>query len=206
MLRHANIWYLSLMYFCYGYVLWLFLNWLPTYFAEVRHFNLPKAGVYAMIPALAAAGTNALGGWLSDRLHERTGNLRYSRRVVAITGFVTSVVFLPLCVMADSPNMAVLAMALAFGGLELTTGVSWAVPLEVGRDQSGTVSGIMNTFGNVSAAISPLVVAGLINHFDSWTPAFVLGSVLCFVAAILWFKIDPTKPVIEEHLEVSHAH
>jgi MFS family permease len=125
---------------------------------------------------------------------------------VAITGFVTSVVFLPLCVMADSPNMAVLAMALAFGGLELTTGVSWAVPLDVGRDQSGTVSGIMNTFGNVSAAISPLVVAGLINHFDSWTPAFVLGSVLCFVAAILWFKIDPTKPVIEEHLEVSHAH
>ncbi|HEX5000329.1 MAG TPA: MFS transporter, partial [Terriglobia bacterium] len=106
--------------------------------------------------------------------------------------------FSPLCVLADSPNTAVLAMALAFGGLELTTGVSWAVPLDIGRDQSGTVSGIMNTFGNVGGALSPLIVARLITTFDSWTPAFVLGSVLCLAAAILWFKIDPTKSAIEE--------
>ena len=32
------------MYFCYGYVLWIFLSWLPTYFAEVRGFGLGEIG------------------------------------------------------------------------------------------------------------------------------------------------------------------
>jgi MFS family permease len=197
LLTQPNMWYVCIMYFCYGYVLWLFLNWLPTYFAEVHHFNLVQSGVYTMIPLLSGTLTNGLGGWLSDGIHRRTGNLRYSRRVVAISGFGIAVVFVPLCVLAPNPNIAVAAMSLAFGGLELTTGVSWAVPLDIGRDQSGTVSGVMNMFGNWGGAVSPLLVGWLVKWF-SWTPAFVLGSFLCLVAALLWFKIDPTKLVVVE--------
>jgi hypothetical protein len=60
---------------------------------------------------------------------------------------------------------------------------------------------------SVLLALSPLIVAGLIKQFDSWTPVFVLGSVLCLAAVLLWFKIDPTKSAIKEHTpEVFHAH
>lgn len=198
LLGRPNMWYVCIMYFCYGYVLWIFLSWLPTYFAEVRGFGLVKSGIYTMIPLLAGTLTNSLGGWLSDRLYVRTGNLRYSRRLVAISGFATAVVFVTLGVMAPNPTVAVLAMSLAVGGLELTTGVSWAVPLDIGQDHSGTVSGVMNMFGNWGGAISPLLVAWLVQRFDSWTPPFVLASFLCLVAALLWFKIDPTISVVDE--------
>src|SRR5262249_39128665 len=35
LLKSTNMWSLCLMYFCYGYVLVIFLSWLPTYFSEV---------------------------------------------------------------------------------------------------------------------------------------------------------------------------
>ena len=185
------------MYFCYGYVLWLFLNWLPTYFSEVRGFSLVKSGVYAGIPLLAGTATNALGGWWSDRIYVRTGNLRFSRQLVSLIGFSVAVVVVTLGILAKSPVMAILFMAIAVAGLELTTGVSWALPLDIGQDHAGTVSGLMNMFGNMGGALSPIVFALLLETFHSWTPPFVLASLLCLVGGLLWFKIDPGLLVVK---------
>jgi len=195
LLRSPNTWYLCWMYFCYGYVLRIFLNWLPLYFTEVRHFGLLKASIYAGAPLLAGTVTNTLGGWLSDRLYVRTGRLRWSRAVVSLVGFAVAFVFVALGILASNATVAVLFMSIAVGGLELTTGVSWAVPLDIGRDHSGKVSGLMNTFGNVAGALSSLAFAGLIGLTGSWTPGFLVGSALCLVAGLLWFKIDPTRSV-----------
>jgi MFS transporter, ACS family, glucarate transporter len=195
LLGSANTWCLCVMYFCYGYVLWIFLNWLPTYFTEVRHFSLLKASFYAGAPLLAGTITNTLGGWLSDHLYKRTGNLRSSRRIIAVAGFGIAVAFVALGILAASPTTAIVFMSIAVAGLELTTGVSWAVPLDIGRDHAGKVSGLMNTFGNVGGALSPIVFAWMLQAFESWTPGFLLGSALCLVAALLWLKIDPTRPV-----------
>ena len=54
---------LSLMYFCYGWVFWMYLQWLPTYLAEVRHFTQIKMGLAASLPLIAATD------------HERGGRL-----------------------------------------------------------------------------------------------------------------------------------
>jgi sugar phosphate permease len=195
LLSDSNMWCLCTMYFCYGYVLWIFLSWLPTYFAEVRGFGLVKSGVSTAIPLLAGTVTNSLGGWLSDRLYVRTQNLRFARRVVAVTGFAVAMVFVTFGVLAHDPKMAILSMSLAVAGLEFTTGVCWAIPLDVAQDHSGTVSGLMNMFGNIGGAISPILVALAVERFHSWTPPFVLASFLCLVAGLLWFKIDPNRSV-----------
>ena len=198
LLKSTNLWSLCLMYFCYGYVLVIFLSWLPTYFSEVRGMGLVKSSVFTAIPLLAGAATNSLGGWLSDRLLRRTQNLVYSRRVVAHTGFGIAIVFMVLGVRAESPIAAVASMALAVAGLELTTGISWSIPLDIGRDYSGTISSVMNMFGNAGSTASPIVVGFLLERYRSWTPPFVLASILCFVAWLLWFKIDPTISVVDE--------
>jgi len=201
LLTSPNVWYVCAMYFCYGYVLWIFLSWLPSYFSEVRGFSLVKSGIFTSIPLLAGTITNSLGGWLSDRLFVRTGNLSYSRRLVAVSGFAVAVVFVALGVLANNPYLAIVAMSLGVAGLELTTGVSWAIPLDIGRDNCGTVSGVMNMFGNLGGALSPILFALLLKSFNSWTPPFILASFLCLVAGLLWFKIDPTLSVEEEMTE-----
>ena len=56
------------MYFCYGWVLWLYLYWIPTYLVEIRSFTHIEMGLAASLPLLAATLTNIVGGTLSDRL------------------------------------------------------------------------------------------------------------------------------------------
>ena len=204
LLRSPNLWFVCIMYFCYGYVLWMFLNWLPTYFSEVRGFSLMRSGIYAGIPLLAGTVTNALGGWLSDRLYLRTHNLCFSRRLISVSGFGVAVAFVALGVMASSPGLAVLWMSIAVAGLELTTGVSWAIPLDIAPDHAGTVSGVMNMFGNLGGALSPIVFALLLGRFNSWTPPFLLASGLCLVAGLAWLKINTDVTVAETYLEESN--
>jgi sugar phosphate permease len=195
LLGDRNAWYLCAMYFCYGYVLRIFLYWLPTYFTEVRGFGLLKASVFSGLPLIAGTVTNTLGGWWSDRLYERTGRLRHSRRLVSMIGFGVAFVFVTLGVVAADPVVAIALISVGVGGLELTTGVSWAVPLDIGHDHAGKVSGLMNTFGNVGGALSSIVFGFMVQRLGSWTGGFLVGSALCLAACLLWLKIDPSRPV-----------
>src|SRR6185312_3419589 len=85
--RSRDLLFLSLMYFCYGWVFWMYLQWLPTYLSEVRHFAQLKMGLGASLPLLAGTATNIAGGWVSDRLARAWGDLRRGRTLVAAAGF-----------------------------------------------------------------------------------------------------------------------
>ena len=89
-LRSRDLLFLSLMYFCYGWVFWMYLQWLPTYLSEVRHFTQMKMGMAASLPLVAATIMNVAGGWLSDRLARLWGDLRRGRAVVAVAGFTVA--------------------------------------------------------------------------------------------------------------------
>ena len=83
-MRSRDLLFLSLMYFCYGWVFWMYLQWLPTYLSEVRHFAQIKMGLAASVPLIAATVMNMVGGWLSDKLARVWGDLRRGRVVVAV--------------------------------------------------------------------------------------------------------------------------
>src|ERR1035437_2725882 len=50
-----------------------------------------------------------------------------------------------------------LGAAAAMFFLECTIGPSWAVPMDIGGEVSGTVSGMINMAGNIGGALSPIV-------------------------------------------------
>jgi len=87
-LGSPSLWTLSLMYFCYGYAIDVYLDWFPKYLNEHRGFNLTQMGFYASLPLLAGAAGDLLGGTLSDRFAKRFGNLKMARRLVALAGFL----------------------------------------------------------------------------------------------------------------------
>src|SRR5437667_6949571 len=46
---------ITLSYFCFGYVAWIFFSWFYIYLAQVRGLNLKASAFYAMLPLLAIA-------------------------------------------------------------------------------------------------------------------------------------------------------
>ena len=196
-LRSRDLMFLSLMYFCYGWVFWMYLQWLPTYLTEVRHFAQIKMGLAASVPLVAATAMNMAGGWLSDRLTRIWGDLRRGRVVVAAAGFTMAGVAIIPGVLADGAGAGLACLTLAMAGLELTVPVAWALCLDIAGDYSGSVTGVMNTLGNIGGAISAVTVGYLATMFG-WTVPFVVASVFCGVAALLALRIDPTRSAVAE--------
>ncbi len=196
-LSSSTLWYLSLMYFCYGYCLSVYLDWFPKYLNSHRHFDLKQMGFYASLPLLAGTFGDLLGGVSSDFWLKRTGNLKMARRGVAVTGFLIAAAgIIPATLTTDSV-LSVYFSCIAFFGLELTVGVSWALPLDIGGDFAGSASAVMNTCGNIGGAISPLLLAYLVRGYG-WNIPFLVAAALCLVAAALFCKIDAGKQIFAE--------
>jgi MFS family permease len=193
-LRSRDLWYLSVVYFCYGWVIWLYLAWFPTYLREARHFSALKSGL-ASIPLLAATITNVAGGLLSDKLAAKFRDLRRGRLTVSICGFTVAALGLLPGVLANSPVTALACLTIALGGLELTVAVSWAICLDIGGDYSGSVSSVMNTLGNLGGAISAVMV-GYLATLLGWTSPFLLASFLCLLSALIVSRIDPRRSAV----------
>jgi MFS family permease len=190
-LTSSDVWFLSVVYFCYGWVLWLYLAWLPTYLREARHFTGMRAGL-AGIPLLAATVANVAGGLLSDRLTTKWNDVRRGRLTVAIAGYaVGGLALLPGVIASDSVT-AIVALTIALAGLEMTVPVCWAMSIDLGGEFSGSVCSVMNTCGNLGGALSAVIVGYLATKFG-WTSPFLFGSGLCIFAALLAGRIDPRR-------------
>src|SRR5262249_53467324 len=74
--------------FCYGWTLWLFLSWIPSFFFGNYHLNLQSSAIFSSGVLFAGVIGDTLGGVLSDRLLRKTGNLVMSRAYVIVAGFL----------------------------------------------------------------------------------------------------------------------
>ncbi|MDB5456728.1 MAG: putative permease [Caulobacter sp.] len=201
LLRSRQLWLLSAMYACYAYVMAIFLTWFPKYLMDARGFSIKEMGLYASLPLAAAVIGDVCGGGASDHLFKATGKINLSRRLVAITGFLLAAVAIPPAVLVGSPMLGVAFFCLALFGLELTVGISWAVTLDIGGEYAGSVSAIMNTFGNIAGASAAALTGYLITLYG-WDAAFLVLAGLCFLAALLFIRIDASKPI---HLAAAPA-
>jgi len=196
-LSSPSVWTLSLMYFCYGYSIDIYLDWFPKYLNDHRGFDLKQMGFYASLPLLAGAAGDLLGGSISDRCAQIFGNLKAARRGVALAGFVLAALFVLPATYTTSSTASVYYSCVAVLGLELTVGVSWAIPLDIGGDYAGSVASVMNTFGNLGSAVSPILLAYFV-RMHGWSLPFLVCAGFCMAGAALSLGINAEKKIVGE--------
>jgi sugar phosphate permease len=198
LLKHPNMWAVMCSYFTYAYSAWIFLSWLPSYLVDYRGFTLRKMGYFASLPLFAGVIGDSVGGWLTDYLLVKTRNTKFARRAVAVTGMLGATAFILPAAMTSNPYTAVYCLTGAMFFLECIIGPSWAVPMDVGGEYSGTVSGMMNMAGNIGGALSPIVF-GILVQFGSWVAPFIVAAVILLLGAFLWaFWLNPEISVVEK--------
>jgi len=193
-LSHGNLWVLSVMYFFYNYNLNVYQDWFPTYLRQSKGMTLAQMGIYASLPLMAGVIGDLAGGWFSDIVLRRTGNVNLARRWVAIAGFLLSAAATVPAVLAHDPKVSVACYCVAFFGLEWTVGISWAVTLDIGGDYAGSVSAVMNMLGNIGGAVAATVVTYTAARYG-WNVPFLMTAGLCLIAAVLYLKIDASRRV-----------
>jgi len=191
-LRNRQLWLLACMYFCYGYDIGVFLSRFPKYLSSARGIDLDSLGIYASMPLFAGLFGDILGGGISDHLLKKTGNVKFSRRIVSVVGFAMAAVAVALAAAAESVDVSIAWFCLAVFSFELTVGVSWAITLDIGGEFAGSVSAVMNTLGNIGASIA-IVVTGYLARDYGWGYAFGVIAALAVIAALLNLTIDASR-------------
>lgn len=181
--------------FCYGWTLWVYLTWLPSFLAGEYHLSIHKFVWFSAGILLAGVIGDTAGGLLSDGLLMRTGNLKLARRLNLVVGLLGSLAFLlPTLFIHDLITVSIL-LSLAFFFLELTNSVLWALPMDMAPQYAGTAAGMMNLGFGIAGVLSPSLFGFLIDRTGSWEVPFGTSVLLLFIGVLLAFRIDPTHPL-----------
>lgn len=188
----------TITYFCYGWSLWLFLNWLPSFFLQGFGLDLKKSALFSAGVFLAGVVGDALGGILSDYLLHKTGRVTFARLTVILIGFLGAAA----CVAPVLFSRDVVTLALCLSGgfffLELIIGPIWSVPMDIAPEYSGTASGLMNTGSAVAAIVSPLAFGYIVDLTGNWHLPFAISVALLLIGALLAFTMHPDRRFHEE--------
>lgn len=191
---------LTLVDFCYGWTLWLFLTWIPSFFAENYHLNLQSSSLFAAGVLFAGVIGDAVGGLASDHIYKKTGDCRRARVRVIQTGFLGAFIFLVPVVLVRDLRVAALSLSAAFFFAELIVGPIWSIPMDIAPRYAGTASGMMNFGFGVAGLISPSSFGFLVDLTGSWVLPFICSIALLFAGAILVQRIRPDRPFVEAPL------
>lgn len=183
--------------FCYGWTLWLFLSWIPSFFFQNYHLNLKDSALFSSGVFFAGVIGDTVGGVISDQLLRRTGSLVTARRNVIAAGFIGAFVFLIPVVLIHDLTVAATCLSLAFFFAELIVAPIWSVPMDIAPRYAGTASGMMNFGFGLAGIISPFVFGYLIDVTGSWGYPFVGSIALLLVGALLSFRMRPDEPFVE---------
>ena len=101
---------LTLSYFCFGYVAYIFFTWFFTYLSSVRGLDLRSSGIFGTLPFIAMAIASPLGGWISDYLAART-NPRLGRCIFAAFGMGMTAIFVAWATQVHDARTASIVLA-----------------------------------------------------------------------------------------------
>ncbi|HEX8921343.1 MAG TPA: MFS transporter [Pyrinomonadaceae bacterium] len=194
--KSKNIFFLCAMYICYGYSLYFYITWLPTYLLKGLGFTPASAGFFSALPWILGAVAFLCGGWLTDYL-VKSGRRKLARSGVGAFGLTMSALTLFVVARTQNPVTAASLIAVALFFQFLTTPAVWASCMDIGGRRSGVVSGTINTFGNLSGTLAPIIFGYVLQRWGSWTIPFYVAAAFLAVGVVMWLFIDPRRPLDE---------
>jgi MFS transporter, ACS family, glucarate transporter len=193
-LSSTNMWMAMLQYMASNFTFYFTLTWMYPYLKDRFALGGVEAGLYAMVPLLAGAAGNWISGLWVDFLYRRR-NLKISRRIPAITGFILAAFGMLMMASIDTPQLAIIFLAVAIFGADMTLSPSWAFCIDIGKENAGAVSGTMNMAGNLGAFVTIIAFPYLYEWTGSFQPFFYVCVVLSAIAVALWLSMKPERPI-----------
>ena len=181
------------VYFCYGWTLWLYLAWIPQFFLHSYKLDLKNSALFSAGVFFAGVVGDTLGGIMSDRIYEKTHSRDKARRNLVVVGFLCSLAFMVPIVFTHNLKLAAICLSLAFFFAEFTIGPMWAIPMDIAPKFSGSASGLMNTGSALAAILSPLAFGYVIDKTGNWELPFIGSIGLLFIGSILAFWMKPDR-------------
>lgn len=193
-IRNPDLWALMLMCHLFFYGSYFFTNWSSVYFQEGRGLSEDQTKNFISLSYFLGAVGCVVGGVLSDVLTKRYG-LKIGRRAVGVGGLGLSSLFFLLAGLTTNSQTAGYLLAVCVLSKDLALPVAFAVCVDIGQRNAGTVTGAMNFAGQLGGFFITILFGIIVEHTHNFNyPLFMIAGCL-LVSALLWLRIDPTRPV-----------
>jgi len=202
-LSSKNVWAVTLAYFCFGYVAWIFFTWFFIYLAKVRGLNLKASASYTTLLFLSMAACSPLGGAISDKLTKLHGK-RIGRCGIAVLALLLTAVFLTFGSQVQSAGLASIVLAGGAGALYLSQSSFWSVTADIASGSSGSVSGFMNMGNQFGGALTASLTPAIAARFG-WTTSFFVAAGLSVLGAAAWLLVDPERALAPATNHLHHS-
>jgi MFS transporter, ACS family, glucarate transporter len=199
MLKARSTWGLLLGYMCQGFPIYFYHTWFFIYLVRVRHLSISESGLWGATPYIAISALIPLGGLYSDSVSRRLGR-SFGRRLAVWTGMGLSAILLWAGSSIGNVPAAVSMLALG-GGFNMFAAVTfWASCIDLSERHTGSLSGLMNTFGNLGGWLSPILTAYLASRFG-WNRALVCAAAVTVASGLFFSLVDASESLDEPAAE-----
>ncbi len=201
MFSSVNMWLLMGQYFASNFTFFFSLSWLiPFLRSGEEKLSLIEAGWYAMPVFLSGMAGNWVSGLLVDGIYRR-GNWQRSRQLPAMIGFLLAAggmaATAAVPITRENATLIILCLSITVFGADMTLSPSWSLCVDIGRKNSGAVSGTMNMAGNIGSFVTALAYPVLYLWSGSRAPFFLVAAALSLVAIVGWKFIRADRPLEE---------
>lgn len=177
----ANNW----AFFVFGYYLFFFMTWLPSFLSDRYHIELKTIGLYSILPWLMAVVMMWGTGVLGDFLFCKTKSYRISRSYLIIgSQLLATICVIPICMQTDLTS-TILFISLAVGFIMSANASYYAVNIDIAKGRVGTSLGIMDAVFAVAGVLAPVITGYLVDISGHFNAAFYLLIALGISSSII---------------------
>ena len=189
--------FLALQYFCFSFVWYFYITWLPTYLREARAQSATRAATLAVLPLLFGGVGSLVSGLIPARI---------PRRLIAFLSFLSTAVLLVIFTRVHRVVPAMICLGFASFFSDLTMPISWNACVEIGGPYTATVAATMNMLGNLAGFVAPSF-AGIVlqKTGGKWNPLIYTMSVAACVSASCWLIVNPDHGGVSGSPGLLHA-
>lgn len=195
-LGNRQFWLICGMYFFYAFGSWFFFSWFPTFMELGRGFDKTELTYAVAVPFIMSMMGNIAGGHLTDRLTKRYG-IKIGRKALGSTSLAVSAVCMFLAAFIPGKMAVFVFLSLCFGIFDLMLPSAWALCINLGKRHAGTISGAMNTAGNIGGFCCGILFGELVQQSGNYNLPLYMIAVMLIISAVLFFFINPEKPIVE---------
>lgn len=174
-------------FFVFGFYLFFFMNWMPSYIDNKFHYKLSEIGLLTVIPWLTATLAMILVGWFTDYIFKKSQSLGSSRTYPLILSHLISGLSLIPLLLCHQIEWIILFLSLSIAAVMSVNAVYYSVNIDIAGSLAATAYGIMGLLFSLSGILSPILTGWIVNLTGSFNSAFVIMVCLSFSSIlILW--------------------
>ena len=183
--------------FCFNYLWYFLITWLPFYLVHQRDFSLQTMSLVGGAAFFALAISVTVSGWAADRWMAAGGHPTGVLKTFCGTGLALASISFVIVFLISDHTVAMAVLIFSCGALGMCSPNLWTMTqILAGPQTAGKWAGLENFCGNLAGIVAPLVAGIILERTGEFFWAFAItGAVALLGAASYVFLVGPVEPI-----------